>query len=103
MRESDGPWLACGHLFAIARGAGHASRYNWRMSTDVLVTIDPDIQGGTPCFAGTRVPVRSLFDALKRGRSVDYFLAQFPAVTREQVDAVLDRDSAMLLAGGHAA
>jgi uncharacterized protein (DUF433 family) len=73
------------------------------MATATLISIDPDIQGGTPCFAGTRVPVRSLFDALKRGRSVDYFLSQFPAVTREHVEAILDRASEMLAATGHAA
>jgi len=67
------------------------------------ISIDPEIQGGTPCFAGTRVPVRSLFDAVKRGRSVDYFLSQFPAVTRPQVEAVLDRASQMLSTSGHAA
>jgi uncharacterized protein (DUF433 family) len=54
------------------------------------IKIDPDIQGGTPCFAGTRVPVKSLFDALARGRSLDYFLQQFPSATREQVVAVLE-------------
>jgi uncharacterized protein (DUF433 family) len=73
------------------------------MATDVLVTIDPDIQGGTPCFAGTRVPVRSLFDALKHGRTVDYFLSEFPSVKPEQARAVLDRASEMLAAAGHAA
>jgi uncharacterized protein (DUF433 family) len=49
------------------------------------------------------VPVRSLFDALKRGRSVDYFLSQFPAVKRAQVEAILDRANEMLVAEGHAA
>ena len=67
------------------------------------ISVDADIQGGTPCFAGTRVPVRSLFDALKRGRSVDYFLSQFPAVKREQVEAVLDRANEILSTPGHAA
>jgi uncharacterized protein (DUF433 family) len=55
------------------------------------IRIDPDIQGGTPCFAGTRVPFKSLFDALKRGRSTEYFLSQFPSVTAERVRALLDR------------
>ena len=64
-----------------------------------LITIDLDIQGGTPCFSGTRVPVRSLFDALKRGRSLDYFLAQFPSVTRPQAEAVLDRARELLTTG----
>ncbi len=67
------------------------------------IRIDPDIQGGTPCFAGTRVPVKSLFDALKRGRSADYFLTQFPSVTAEQVRAVLDRAAEMVIVPEHAA
>lgn len=54
-----------------------------------VVQTDPEILGGTPCFAGTRVPVESLFDYLARGRTVDYFLSQFPTVSKEQVDAVL--------------
>jgi uncharacterized protein (DUF433 family) len=45
--------------------------------------------GGTPVFGGTRVPVVTLFDYLRLGRTVDYFLAQFPTVTREQVEALL--------------
>jgi uncharacterized protein (DUF433 family) len=59
------------------------------MQSSIVITTDPEIQGGIPCFSGTRVPVRSLFDALKRGRPIDYFLSQFPTVTREQVLAVL--------------
>lgn len=53
------------------------------------IRSDPKILGGTPCFSGTRVPVDSLFDYLVRGYTVDYFLAQFPTVKREQVEAVL--------------
>jgi uncharacterized protein (DUF433 family) len=68
---------------------GARSGYNARVQASLLITNDPEIQGGIPCFTGTRVPVRSLFDALKRGRSIDYFLSQFPTVTRQQVDAVL--------------
>lgn len=55
-----------------------------------LVESNPDILGGTPCFAGTRVPVVSFFDHLQRGYTVDYFLSQFPTVTRENVDGVLE-------------
>ena len=55
----------------------------------IPILIDPEIQGGTPCFSGTRVPVKSLFDALAQGRSVDYFLQQFPRVRAEQVSDVL--------------
>jgi uncharacterized protein (DUF433 family) len=45
-----------------------------------VISVNPNILGGTPVFEGTRVPVESLFDYLKRGRSVDYFLEQFPTV-----------------------
>lgn len=55
-----------------------------------VIQSNPQILGGTPCFAGTRVPVESLFDHLRAGYTVDYFLSQFPTVKREQVDAVLE-------------
>ncbi len=51
--------------------------------------IDPEIMSGTPCFAGTRVPVKTLFEMLERGRTVCDFLEGFPGVTREQALAVL--------------
>jgi uncharacterized protein (DUF433 family) len=54
------------------------------------IKIDPEILGGTPCFTGTRVPVETLVDYLGRGYTVEYFLAQFPTVRREQIDAVLE-------------
>jgi uncharacterized protein (DUF433 family) len=56
-----------------------------------VINVDPDIQGGTPCFSGTRVPVKSLFDYLVRGRSLDYFLEQFPSVRRQQAAAILEQ------------
>ncbi|TVQ30903.1 MAG: DUF433 domain-containing protein [Phycisphaeraceae bacterium] len=61
--------------------------YTLRMSA---IESNPEILGGTPCFAGTRVPVETLIDHLRRGYTVDYFLDQFPTVTREQVDEVLE-------------
>ena len=54
------------------------------------VHVDPDIMSGTPCFAGTRVPVRTLFDVLEKGKTINDFLAGFPTVTREQALAVLE-------------
>ena len=60
--------------------------------------VDPEILGGTPCFAGTRVPVRSLFDHLAGGYSIDYFIYQFPTVEREQVEAVLEHASRLVVA-----
>ena len=55
-----------------------------------IVDVNPTVQGGTPCFAGTRTPISSLFDHLEAGYTIDYFLRQFPSVTREQVVALLE-------------
>ena len=54
------------------------------------VQVDPEIMSGPPCFAGTRVPIKNLFDYLEGGDSLEEFLAQFPTVTREQAVAVLE-------------
>lgn len=50
-----------------------------------LISRSPDVMGGTPVFANTRVPVQTLLDYLKAGESMDDFLDGFPTVTREQV------------------
>ncbi len=55
-----------------------------------LITTSPDRLGGTPVFAGTRVPVQALIDYLEAGDSIDMFLAQFPSVSREHAIAVLE-------------
>ena len=57
---------------------------------DQVVHRDPDILGGTPVFRGTRVPIRSLFDYLEGGDTLDEFLCQFPSVRRDQAIALLD-------------
>ena len=49
----------------------------------------PGKVGGAWVFKGTRVPVKALFENLEAGARVDDFLAWFPGVTREHVDAVL--------------
>lgn len=53
------------------------------------ISIDPEVLSGTPCFRGTRVPVRNLFDYLEGNHLIEEFLEDFPAVTREQAEAVL--------------
>lgn len=55
-----------------------------------LITTSPDRLGGTPVFAGTRVPVRSLIDYLEAGHPLDHFVEEFPSVTREHAVAVLE-------------
>ena len=55
-----------------------------------VITASPDVMGGTPVFANTRVPVQTLLDYLKAGESIDDFLEGFPTVTKEQVVAFLE-------------
>lgn len=62
------------------------------------VKVDTDILAGTPCFVGTRVPVKALFDYLEGGDSLDTFLDQFPSVTRQQAIALLEESRCALLA-----
>lgn len=59
---------------------------------------DPEILGGALVFKGTRVPVRSLFDHLKAGDSIEVFLEGFPSVKRSQVLAVLKEMETEVLA-----
>ena len=54
------------------------------------ISTNPDVLGGTPVFAGTRVPVQTLLDYLEAGESIGDFLEGFPSVTREQVIAFLE-------------
>ena len=67
------------------------------MNASDLITVDPDILGGTPVFKGTRVPVRTLFEYLENNYSLDEFLECFPSVTREMVRTLLDRSEKALL------
>ena len=66
------------------------------MDIKTLITIDPDILGGTPVFTGTRVPVESLFDHLEAGVPLDEFLDDFPSVSKEQAVALLEAASKLL-------
>ena len=54
--------------------------------------------GGTPVFAGTRVPVQTFFEYINAGETIDSFLEGFPTVRREQVLALLDEAEQRILA-----
>ena len=60
---------------------------------------NPDILGGTPVFAGTRVPVRILMEHLEAGDRLDDFLDDYPSVSRDQAVALLE-EAKVMLAGG---
>jgi uncharacterized protein (DUF433 family) len=59
-----------------------------------LVSSQDDVMSGTPCFHGTRVPVKNLFDYLAHGEPLDEFLRQFPGITRAHAIAVLAQANA---------
>ena len=63
-----------------------------------LIWINPQRLGGTPCFYGTRVPLKNLFDYLESGLTLDQFLDDFEGVTREQATAVIELARLDLLA-----
>jgi len=74
-----------------------------------MITLDgithrhPEILSGAPVFVGTRVPVRSLFDYLEGGDTLEEFLHQFPSVKREIAIAVLDAAYESVTADAHPA
>lgn len=67
------------------------------MHNDSVITVDPEILGGTPVFAGTRVPVKTLFEYLEDNYSLDEFIECFPTVSREMAQRVLEESKTALL------
>lgn len=57
---------------------------------DALISSDPEVMGGALVFAGTRVPVATLFDYLEAGKSIDDFLDGFRTVQRSQIIQLLE-------------
>ena len=64
-----------------------------------IVQSSPDVLGGTPVFAGTRVPIQTLIEYLEGGETIDDFLDGFPSVTREQVIEFLEQAKQRMLVG----
>ncbi len=67
------------------------------------ITIDPEVHSGTPVFAGTRVPIKTLFDHLEAGDALEVFLDDFPSVSQQMAVAVLEEARAALLPDAHPA
>jgi len=86
--------MQCRHTLMTFLASGSLAM----MSTADLVTVNPNILGGTPVFKGTRVPIRTMFEYLERGYSLEQFLECFPSVTRDMACQVLDMSEAALLA-----
>ena len=69
-----------------------------RVKKSKVISIDPEVMGGCPCFAGTRVPIQTLLDYVEAGDSIDEFLDGFPTVKREQVIAFLEEAKELAVA-----
>ena len=61
-----------------------------------IVSTNPEVLGGTPVFAGTRVPVAVLFENLADGMSLGEILDAYPTLTREAAQAALHEAEASL-------
>jgi len=72
------------------------------MNKHTVVVVDKEILGGIPVFAGTRVPVQTLIDYLEKGYPLEEFLDDFPTVTIEQAQAVLEQMKQMFLESTYA-
>lgn len=53
------------------------------------IVMDPEVCGGRPIVTGTRVRVSDVLDTLASPVSVEELLADFPYLTREDVNACL--------------
>jgi uncharacterized protein (DUF433 family) len=62
------------------------------------ITRDPEVMHGMPVFRGTRVPVKTLFEYLENGESLDDFLEGFPTLSRELAVQVLEEARELRLA-----
>jgi len=56
-----------------------------------IVSIDTERLGGTPCFVGTRVPIKYLWKYLIKGKTLDAFLEDFEGVPRDEAIAALQQ------------
>ena len=54
-------------------------------SRATFISINPERMSGTPCFVGTRVPVKSLWDYLVHDAALPEFLDDFEGVPRDEV------------------
>jgi uncharacterized protein (DUF433 family) len=62
------------------------------------ITSDPETMHGVPVFRGTRVPVKTLFDYLEGGDTLEDFLQGFPTVSRALALEALAEARKLLLA-----
>ena len=62
-----------------------------------VIAVDEEVMHGLPCFANTRVPVKTLIDFLETGESINDFLAVYPYISRQQVFSFLELSHDIIL------
>ena len=55
-----------------------------------LITIDPNVLNGQPCIRGLRIPVHLLLDLLAAGQKQDEILADYPDLTKEDIQVAIE-------------
>ncbi|GJI99656.1 hypothetical protein RugamoR64_01950 [Duganella rhizosphaerae] len=60
-----------------------------------LVQMEPAILGGMPVFKNTLVPIKRMFDYLLRKKTMDEFLTDYPAVSRDLAIGVLESEATL--------
>jgi uncharacterized protein (DUF433 family) len=60
------------------------------------ITINPDICNGKPVVKGTRITVQTVLEFLAAGDTLEDVLEEYPALTREDVQACLDYASRLM-------
>ena len=63
--------------------------YNFAMENNTRITLDPAIRSGKPCVRGTRITVSDVLEYLAGGMTEAEILADFPELTREDIQACL--------------
>lgn len=60
------------------------------------ISINPDVCNGRPVVRGTRIAVQTVLEFLAAGDSTEDLLAEYPALTREDVQACLEYASRLM-------
>ncbi len=56
---------------------------------DNMIEMNPNIYGGAPCVAGTRVPVYAILQMVESGYSFKKIFKAFPSIGQTELDAAL--------------
>jgi uncharacterized protein (DUF433 family) len=60
------------------------------------ISIEPERMSGAPCFVGTRVPIKYLFDYLAGNDTIEDFLESYPHIPKKDVVRVLNMAKKLL-------